>query len=166
MKWSKRALQVNVAPGYRVGWMAPGRHLRECQSIKFRTSAPGVQLQQEVIAEFLADGGYDHHMRRLRASLKAQAQAMADAITRYFPPGCRLSRPRGGLALWIELPPQVDSRKVFEQACRELIGVAPGSTFSCSARFDHFIRLHYGDPWTPLLETRLKRLGQIITQQL
>jgi DNA-binding transcriptional MocR family regulator len=155
-----------VAPGYRVGWMAPGRHLRECQSIKFRTSSPGVQLQQEVIAEFLADGGYDHHMRRLRAALKTQAQAMADAIARYFPPGCRLSRPRGGLALWIELPPQVDSRKVFEQACRELIGVAPGATFTCSARFNHFIRLHYGDPWTPLLETRLKRLGQIIAEQL
>jgi len=91
---------------------------------------------------------------------------MADAIARYFPPGCRLSRPRGGLALWIELPVQVDSRKVFEQACRELIGVAPGATFTCSARFNHFIRLHYGDPWTPLLETRLKRLGQIISDQL
>lgn len=155
-----------VAPGYRVGWMAPGRHFRACQSMKFRTSAAGVQLQQEVIAEFLADGGYDHHMRRLRAALKVQAQAMVDAIARYFPPGCRLSRPRGGLVLWVELPPQVDSRKVFEQARRELIGIAPGATFSCSSRFDHFIRLHYGDPWTPLLDMRLKRLGQIITEQL
>jgi DNA-binding transcriptional MocR family regulator len=44
--------------------------------------------------------------------------------------------------------------------------VAPGATFTCSARFNHFIRLHYGDPWTPLLETRLKRLGQIIAEQL
>jgi DNA-binding transcriptional MocR family regulator len=155
-----------VAPGYRVGWMAPGRHFRDCQSVKFRTSSAGVQLQQEVIAEFLADGGYDHHMRRLRAALKTQAQAMADAIARYFPPGCRLSRPQGGLVLWIELPRQVDSRKVFEQARRELIGMAPGATFSCSARFDHFIRLQYGEPWTPLLETRLKRLGQIIAGQL
>jgi len=68
--------------------------------------------------------------------------------------------------LWIELPRQVDSRKVFEQARRELIGMAPGATFSCSARFDHFIRLQYGEPWTPLLETRLKRLGQIIAGQL
>jgi DNA-binding transcriptional MocR family regulator len=123
-----------------------------------------VMLQQEVIAEFMRDGGYDHHMRRLRAAIRTQATQMIDAVTRYFPPGCKLSRPQGGYMLWIELPRQVDSRKVFELARNEHIGIAPGATFSCSRRFDHFIRIHYGEPWSTRLDANLKRLGEIVAE--
>jgi DNA-binding transcriptional MocR family regulator len=151
-----------VAPGYRVGWMAPGRHFMATQSLKFHSSVSGALLQQEVLAEFMRDGGYDHHMRRLRAALRAQCERMIDAVTRYFPPGCKLSRPQGGFMLWIELPRQVDSRRVFEQARREHIGLAPGATFSCSGRFDHFIRIHYGEPWSARLDAHLRRLGEIV----
>ncbi len=153
-----------VAPGYRVGWMAPGRHFKTAKTMKFCTSLTGARLQQEVLARFLANGGYDHHMRRLRAALKLQCQQMCDAVTRYFPAGCKLSRPVGGFILWIELPRQVDSRRVFELARHEHIGIAPGATFSCSNRFDHFIRIHYGDPWSAKLDQHLRRLGQIVAE--
>jgi DNA-binding transcriptional MocR family regulator len=158
------AFTKTVAPGYRVGWMAPGRHFAQAQSLKFHTSCAGSMLHQEVLAEFMHDGGYDHHMRRLRAATRAQCDRMIEAVTRYFPAGCKLSRPQGGYMLWIELPPQVGSRKVFEFARREHIGLVPGATFSCSDRFDHFIRLHYAEPWCPELDANLKRLGQIVAE--
>jgi DNA-binding transcriptional MocR family regulator len=119
-------------------------------------------LQQEVIAQFIRDGGYDHHLRRLRAALKTQAHQMADAVARYFPPGCRLSLPQGGLMLWIELPRHVDSREVFALARLEHIGVAPGAAFSVTRRFDHFIRLQYGEPWSPRIEEAIRKLGLIV----
>jgi DNA-binding transcriptional MocR family regulator len=159
------AFTKTVAPGYRVGWIAPGRHFKAAQSYKFHTSITNCMLQQEVLAEFMCDGAYDHHMRKLRASLKLQHDQMADAITRHFPAGCKLNRPQGGFMLWIELPPNVDSRKVFEQARREHIGCAPGATFSCSTRFDHFLRVHYGDVWSDRMDRSIRRLGQIVTEQ-
>ena len=156
------AFTKTVAPGYRIGWMAPGRHLMKAQALKMRMSCASPMLQQEVLAQFMRDGGYDHHLRKLRASLKAQAHHMADAVARYFPMGCRLSVPQGGLLLWIELPRHVDSRAVFALARLEHIGVAPGAAFSISRRFDHFIRLQYGEPWSPRMEAAIKRLGQIV----
>jgi len=159
------AFTKTVAPGYRVGWIAPGRHFKVAQSHKFHSSITGAMLQQEVLAEFIRDGGYDHHMRTLRAALKLQSQQMADAIARHFPDGCRASRPQGGFMLWIELPRQVDSRKVFEQARHEHIGCAPGATFSCSGRFNHFLRVHCGEPFTPRLDAHIRRLGQIVAEQ-
>lgn len=156
------SLTKTVAPGYRVGWMAPGRHFKVAQSLKFHTSVAGSMLHQEVLAEFMREGGYDHHLRKLRAATKERCGRVVDAVTRYFPAGCKLSRPQGGFMLWIELPKQVDSRQVFERARREHIGLAPGATFSCSKRFDHFIRIHYGDPWSPALDANLRRLGQIV----
>ncbi len=156
------AFTKTVAPGYRIGWIAPGRHFLKTQALKLRTSVATPMLQQEVLAEFMRDGGYDHHLRRLRAALKAQMHQMADAVARYFPMGCRLSLPQGGLMLWIELPRHVDSRVVFALARLEHIGVAPGAAFSISRRFDHFIRLQFGEPWSPRLEAAIRRLGQII----
>lgn len=158
------AFTKTVAPGYRVGWIAPGRHFAAVQSLKFHTSCGGAALQQEVIAEFMRDGGYDHHMRKLRAAMRAQCERMIDAVTRYFPEGCKLSRPQGGFMLWIELPRSVSSRKVFEIGRREHIGLVPGATFSCSDRFDHFIRIHYAEPWSVRLDANLKRLGQIVAE--
>jgi DNA-binding transcriptional MocR family regulator len=158
------AFTKTVAPGYRIGWMAPGRHFKAAQSLKFHSSCAGASLPQEVLAEFMRDGGYDHHMRRLRSAARAQCAQMIDAVTRYFPAGCKLSRPQGGYMLWIELPRQIDTRRIFEQARREHIGLLPGATFSSSGRFDHFIRLHYGAPWSPRLDANLRRLGQIVAE--
>jgi DNA-binding transcriptional MocR family regulator len=156
------AFTKTVAPGYRIGWVAPGRHFMKTKALKIRTSLACPMLQQEVLAAFMADGGYDHHLRKLRAALKTQAHQMADAVARYFPMGCRLSLPQGGLMLWIELPRHVDSREVFALARLEHIGVAPGAAFSNSRRFDHFIRLQYGAPWSPRMEAALRKLGQIV----
>jgi DNA-binding transcriptional MocR family regulator len=155
-----------VAPGYRVGWLAPGRHFNEAQGLKLGSSMAGARLQQEVLAQFLQTGGYDHHLRRLRAALKQQASHMVDAVSRWFPPGCRLSQPQGGMVLWVELPAGLDSRRLFESARREQIGIAPGATFSCSGRFNHFIRLQFGEPWSPRLGAHIRRLGALVAEQL
>lgn len=156
------AFTKTVAPGYRIGWVAPGRHFLKTQALKFRTSVACPMLTQEVLAQFIRDGGYDHHLRRLRAALKTQMHQMVDAVARHFPMGCRMSLPQGGMMLWIELPKHVDSREVFALARLEHIGVGPGAAFSTTRRFDHFIRLQYGEPFTAATEAAMKRLGHIV----
>lgn len=158
------AFTKTVAPGYRIGWVAPGRHFLKTQALKFRTSVACPMVTQEVLAQFIRDGGYDHHLRKLRAALKTQMLQMVDAVARHFPMGCRLSLPQGGMMLWVELPRHVDSRAVFAMARHEHIGVAPGAAFSTSRRFDHFIRLQYGEPFTARTEAALKKLGQIVAR--
>jgi DNA-binding transcriptional MocR family regulator len=64
----------------------------------------------------------------------------------------------------VELPRHVDSRAVFALARLEHIGVAPGAAFSIGRRFDHFIRLQYGQPWSPRIEAAIRRLGQIVAK--
>ncbi len=156
------AFTKTVAPGYRIGWVAPGRHFLKTQALKFRTSVACPMLTQEVLAQFIRDGGYDHHLRRLRAALKTQMHQMVDAVARHFPMGCRMILPQGGMMLWIEMPKHVDSREVFALARLEHIGVGPGAAFSTTRRFDHFIRLQYGEPFTAQTEAAMKRLGQIV----
>jgi DNA-binding transcriptional MocR family regulator len=53
---------------------------------------------------------------------------------------------------------------VFDRAFREGILVAPGTLFSNSARFDHYLRINCGWPITETIETGLRRLGEIANE--
>lgn len=158
------AFTKTLAPGLRIGWMAPGLWLRRVQALKVQTSIASPALAQEVLAQFMHDGGYDHHMRRLRVAFRDQVHAMADAVARFFPPGCAFSLPQGGYMLWVELPQHVDSRQVFAQAKAAHVGVAPGAAFSGSKRYNHCIRLQCGEPWSPRIEAGIRTLGGIVAR--
>jgi len=151
-----------LSPGYRVGWVAPGRFKAKVEFLKFVNTAACPSLPQMAIAEFLQNGGFDHHLRKIRKFYLDQMQCMSAAVTRYFPEGTKLTRPTGGMCLWVELPPQVNSLTVYQQALAAKISTAPGPIFSAKQKFQNFIRLNFGNPWTERIEGAVRDLGQII----
>jgi DNA-binding transcriptional MocR family regulator len=155
-----------VAPGYRIGWVAAGRHLPRILDAKAAFTLCGSVLPQAAFAEFLASGGYDSHLRRVRRVFAANIEAMTRAIDRNFPAGTRVSRPAGGFVLWLELPPQVKTRPLFERALDEGICFAPGEVFSASGRFANCLRLSCGHSWDARIERGVTRLGALVTDAL
>jgi DNA-binding transcriptional MocR family regulator len=91
---------------------------------------------------------------------------MLGAIARYFPAQTRVSQPSGGYFLWVELPEQIDSLKVFQAALAQGISIAPGPMFSPTRRFQPFIRLNYGSPWGETAERAMETLGTIIRSMM
>ena len=152
----------SLAPDLRVGWTIPGRFKEKVKRIKFNSTVSSSQLNQEVAARFLATGAYERHLRKMRATLKKQAANMMLAVARYFPDGTRVSAPKGGLCLWVELDKRVDSQQLFKLAARENIAIVPGDLCSVTDRFNHCIRLNYGFPWNERLESGVKRLGELV----
>ena len=117
---------------------------------------------QAAIADYLQHGGYDRHLRKLRYALEEQQSAMLAAIGRYFPAQTRVSQPAGGYFLWLELPEQTDSLKLFQMALAQGISIAPGPIFSATQRFRNCTRLNYGSPWTEASEKAMETLGRIV----
>ncbi len=153
-----------LAPGLRLGWMAPGKWASRIRMLKFAQSRHNDTLPQLVAAEFLASGGFDRHLFQFRERLRAQREAAADAIARYFPDGTQLSPPEGGLLLWVALPEGVQSEPLFEAALAEGIRVAPGAIFSNAGRFDSFVRLSCPRPFDREMDDALRRLGQLVRE--
>jgi DNA-binding transcriptional MocR family regulator len=89
---------------------------------------------------------------------------MAEAIAGCFPAGTRLSVPAGGLAMWVELPPNVSATALFDVALAEGIRIAPGTMFSNLNRFDHYFRICFGLPYTAEVEAALAQLGELARQ--
>ncbi|PXW97453.1 GntR family transcriptional regulator [Sphaerotilus hippei] len=151
----------SLAPGYRVGWAAAGRFAPVVQRLKTMTSLATSLPPQLAIADYLAQGGYDRHLRRLREALAVQQQRALRLIERHFPAGTRVTRPAGGYFLWLELPAGVDALQLHRQAMARSISTAPGVLFSADRRFTHHLRLNVGHPDDPRFESALRQLGEL-----
>lgn len=86
---------------------------------------------------------------------------MLQAIGRYFPASTRVTRPRGGYFLWLELPEEVGALELYRQVAKNHISVAPGPIFSPQQGHENCLRLNYGRPWTPKVKAAVATLGKI-----
>ncbi|MCU0869868.1 MAG: PLP-dependent aminotransferase family protein [Burkholderiales bacterium] len=151
-----------LTPGLRVGWMAPGRWRDVVAMHKFTTSVATSELNQALVAELLVSGGYDRHLRRLRAAFRESVARTSEAVERHFPAGTRITRPAGGFVLWIELPPDVDALALFWKALDAGVSFVPGALFAASGRFTHHLRLSAGQRFTPRIDDAIRTLGRLM----
>lgn len=151
----------SLAPGYRIGWAAPGRFLEAVVSRKLSTSLTTSLPAQLGVARFLERASFEKHLRGLRLALRKQRDAYIEAASQCFPPGTRISRPDGGYFLWVELPGGVDAMALHRNAMGEGISIAPGPMFSASGGFTHCIRLNFGHPFTSRVEAALRKVGML-----
>lgn len=153
----------SLAPGYRVGWVAAGRYATAVQRLKLMTTLSAATPSQQALSEYLAQGGYDRHLRQLRRTLEQQQAVALAAVAQHFPRGTRVSRPEGGYFLWVELPPQVDALRLHQLALQAGISLAPGQIFSTDRRFAHCVRINYGHPAQSQFEDALQTVGELAT---
>ncbi|WP_209328839.1 PLP-dependent aminotransferase family protein [Lunatimonas salinarum] len=153
-----------LAPGYRVGWIAPGKYLRQVLRQKAFHSLSSTTLTQEAVAEFIDNGGYDKHLVSLRKRLFSNREQFIRSIGAYFPEGTQVSRPQGGFVLWIACPKHINTAQLYESAMEQKISIAPGRMFTLQDQFHHCMRLSFGLDWNERLEQKLKLLGELVTQ--
>ena len=152
-----------LAPGYRIGWAAPGRFARTVARHKLTTTLTTSAPAQAALATYLEKGGYDRHLRHLRQALSAQQRDVMQAVARHFPPGTCATRPDGGYFLWIELPDGIDALDLHQRALSHGISIAPGRIFTSHPRFANCFRLNYGHPWDADIEQAIATLGKLAT---
>jgi DNA-binding transcriptional MocR family regulator len=151
-----------LSPGLRVGWAIPGRYQDKLELLKLVVNQATAPAPQLAVAAYVESGGFDRHLRRVRHMYRDQMEAVIDAVVRHFPPEIRLTRPVGGHVLWVQLPDGVDSLKLYNEASRAGIRIAPGPMFSPTGGYRNFIRLNTGFPWRPSIERQIETLGRLV----
>lgn len=154
----------SLAPGYRVGWAAAGRFARTVERLKMMTSLATAIPPQLAVADYLAQGGHDRHLRRLRQALAAQQTHAWRLVEQHFPQGTRMTRPEGGYFIWLELPASVDALALHHRARALSISIAPGVLFSADHRFTHHLRLNVGHPGDARFDAAMKQLGELANE--
>jgi DNA-binding transcriptional MocR family regulator len=150
-----------LAPAYRVGWIAAGKFMNEVMKIKLFHSLSSTPITHEAIGIFLETGRYEAHLRKLRKTLYTNYLQYVRVIGESFPSGTKISRPQGGLSIWVELPKPTDTIELYNEAVSKKITFSPGSMFTLQKQFTNCMRLTYGLEWTEKTEYNLKQLGKL-----
>jgi len=154
------SLSKTLLPGARIGFLvARSPIIERALALKQSTTLANNTLAEHLARECLQSGLFDRHLRKLIPAMEHNVSRMQSAVLRHFPVGTRVSRPRGGYLLWVELPAPCDGLALFHTAREHGISIAPGCIFTLAGGLDRFIRLNGAAPGD--LEHALQTLGKL-----
>ena len=151
-----------LSAGIRVGWLVPGRDNKRAEALQYMNTVAVSTPSQLALAHYLRHGHYDRHLRQVCAEHARSVARMTDRVTQLFPAQTRVSRPSGGFVLWVELPGQIDTIALGEQALEAGVSFAPGALFSASGKFSNCLRLNCAVHWDARVERALLTLARLI----
>ena len=151
-----------LSPGFRLGWAIPGKCQAGVEKLKYMTSMATSSFSQHLVAQYLQNGGYERHLRKLRKAIQNNMTAMLQAIYTYFPSNTEVILPDGGGLLWVKLPEFVDMDLLTQQAIQHKISIVSGKLFSTTANFNNYLRFTAWINFDSKVEASLKILGQLM----
>jgi DNA-binding transcriptional MocR family regulator len=125
----------SVAPGLRLGWVTAGpAFVRRLAQRGYVDSGGGVNHSVALaMASFGLSGGYERHVRAIRALYRERRDALTAAV-RAEVDGADFAVPDGGWFLWVRLPGGVDTVRLLPQAERAGVSYLPGPLFHVDGR--------------------------------
>jgi DNA-binding transcriptional MocR family regulator len=150
-----------LAPGYRVGWMAPGKFKDKVARTKYYHSLYTASITHQAVADFLENDRYENHLRKLRRTLHRNSLQFLRCISQSFPDDTKMTIPQGGLHLWVELNKKIDTVELYNTAMANKISIAPGRMFTLRNQYNNCLKLNFGLLWNDKVEGALKLLGKL-----
>jgi 2-aminoadipate transaminase len=154
----------SVAPALRVGYIvAKWDVLSRILSIK--TDAGSGALEQMVLAEFCAAHFHDH-VPKLTKGLRVKLDAMMDTLAEQFGTSAEFDDPKGGIFLWVKLPDNVDTMKLYQAASAAGIAINPGTEWSVNAAHSKSrLRLCFASPSVAEIREGIAALAEVCRKE-
>ena len=112
-----------LAPGLRLGWLVLPAHLADAVTdAKAVADGQTSSLEQLTLAEFIASGAYDRHVRRERLDYRRRRDQLIDALARHAPE-VRLTGIAAGLHAVAELPGDRPEHQVIARAAARGVAI-------------------------------------------
>jgi 2-aminoadipate transaminase len=123
----------SIAPALRVGFIvAPWVMMSRMLALK--TDAGSGGLEQMVLAEYCAPH-FSTHVPKLTRGLRAKLDTMMEALNEQFGTAAEFEDPKGGIFLWVKLPDQVDTLKLYQAALPAGVAINPGPEWSVNKAY-------------------------------
>lgn len=155
------SVSKTLAPGYRVGWIVPGKYKEKILKLKLLHSTSSISIVNEAVANFLKSGRYEKHLQQMRRTLQTNYQNYVQTIAESFPEDTKTSRPQGGLSLWVEFDKKIRTTELYDLAIKQNISIAPGRMFTLQDQFENCMRLCFGLPWSEEIQLKLRKIGSL-----
>lgn len=134
-----------LTPGMRLGWMLPPSWMSWALITAKAIEDAGSEVSgQLALADFIARGEFERHLRRMRVRYARRRKALAGALAEHHP-GWRPRRDGDGMFVLVELPGAVDEATLLTASARRGVGLeglslhsytgaaAPGLVIGCGS---------------------------------
>lgn len=156
-----------LTPEIMTGWIFPTHRYKEkILEVKLMTSGAPALIPQLACAEFITQGHFTAHLRKMRKLYQKNLQKLTDLVTEFFPEGTEMTKPQGAFNLWITLPEPIDTYALLEDLEKEKLKILPGTIFSSQGRFNASIRMSYSALHLCNIEVLIPLLAKIISKNL
>jgi GntR family transcriptional regulator/MocR family aminotransferase len=152
-----------LAPGMRLGWMLPPSWLSWALITAKAIEDAGSEVAgQLALADFIARGELERHLRRMRLRYQQRRATLVDALARELP-DWRPATIGGGLHLAVVLPDHVDEPALLAAAARHGIGIEGLSLHSYTGDCPPGLVLGHGYMAEPAIERGIELLAKTQT---
>lgn len=152
------------APGLRLGWAIANRDVIKWfnlakQSLNLNTS----NFVQYVFLEGLRRGIVLKNLPHVRELYKRKRDAMLAALETYMPQGVEWTRPSGGMFIWVQTSPHIDTRELLKVAVTQYkVAFIPGAGFFVEDPPRNTMRLNFTYPTFEQINEGIRRLSMAI----
>jgi len=156
-------------PGIRVGFnIGPSDVILKMGNIKGGNLLNTPKYNQDMCRNFLNRMDYDKHISKCIKYYSSKLETFLTAMRKYFPPetGVTWTRPQGGLFLWVSLPEQVDTMKLFHAAIDYKVAFVPGEVFYGENPGRNHMRINFSFASEDQLIEAVRRLANCVKDQL
>jgi 2-aminoadipate transaminase len=135
----------SIAPALRVGFIvAPWEMMSRMLALK--TDAGSGALEQMVLAEYCAPH-FATHVPKLTRGLRKKLDTLMEALNEQFGTSAEFEDPKGGIFLWVKLPDNVDTLKLYQAALAAGVAINPGPEWSTHKAYSGSrLRLCFASP--------------------
>jgi 2-aminoadipate transaminase len=154
-----------LAPGLRLGYLvAPPPLFPKLLQAKQAADLHTPGFNQRIVLEVLRAGVLRDHVPAVRALYRTQRDAMAEALRRHLPDGCRWLTPHGGMFFWVRLPDGLDAAALLPAAVARGVAFVPGSAFYAGDAQHATMRLSFVTATPEQNDTGVRALADVLRE--
>ena len=150
-------------PGLRLGFaVVPQTCEPDFIALKGVSDLHGPTVLEAALADYLRRADIAGYLSRLRALYRPRHARALALLDRLLPDEVRITRPGGGLNIWVELPGGIDASELYFQSVRHGVAFVDGTPFHAGRPDSASLRLSIGRMRDDRLEEGIDRLTQLV----
>jgi 2-aminoadipate transaminase len=154
----------SIAPALRVGYIVADWSLI-ARMLAIKSDAGSGALEQMVLGEF-CPAHFDSHVPELTRALRKKLETLMDALNEQFGTAAEFDDPKGGIFLWVKLPDQVDTMKLYQAGLAAGVAINPGPEWTTDKAYGKSrIRLCFANPSHDTIRAGVATLAEVCRRE-
>jgi 2-aminoadipate transaminase len=156
-----------LCPGLRLAWITtPVEWIEQMVIAKQSMDLSSPVFTQLMVAEYMKRGLLPKQVEKICRLYAGKRDLMINALRRYMPKGVEWTKPEGGLFLWVKLPKKMSANELFPKAIENKVAYVIGSAFHCNGKGQNTMRLNFSYPSEEQIEEGIKRLANMVRENM